>query len=185
MQRDTDKQAGVLCKWVRRKSYREKDRLEDYIDLRLIEFEIGWSDLLTVHIVSVSDYGPSLCSHTKLLELWSSVSPDVWWLYIQRMELWGSMSENGRPSGIRRGTSGAYQSLNLSLSPEELRKLQRCLRSTDFLSASSRLSLWLSVAGRGKVRACRGHRKHENLSLRWEPCSCFSPDTLDLLALWF
>lgn len=34
---------------------------------------------------------------------------------------------------------------------------------------------------KGKVCACPGHRKHKNLSLCWEPCSCFSPDTLDLL----
>lgn len=34
---------------------------------------------------------------------------------------------------------------------------------------------------RGKVCACLGHKKQENLSLRRELCSCFSPDTSDLL----
>lgn len=94
------------------------DTLEDYIDPRLIEFQIAWSDLLTVHISSVSDYRLNVCSHADLHELWRYISLDVWWLCIQRMELRGGMSESGCPSGIL-GTRRAYQSLNLSLSLED------------------------------------------------------------------
>lgn len=48
-----------------------------------------------------------------------------------------------------RGRTGHTKSLNLSLSLEDWEKLQRRSRSADFLSAFSRVALWLSVAGRG------------------------------------
>ncbi len=115
--------------WHKRRGATERKRLweyklqwdgtlEDYIDRRLIEVQIGWSDLLTVHIISVRDYGLCVSSHADLHKLWCYISLDVWWLYIHRMELWGSMSESGRPSGIP-GTCGTYQNLNLSPSLED------------------------------------------------------------------
>lgn len=95
------------------------DTLEDYIDRRLIELQIGWSDLLTVCIISASVYELSVHSHADPHKLRRHISLDVWRLYIQRIERWGGMSESGRLAGIL-GTCGAYWSLNLSLSLEDL-----------------------------------------------------------------
>lgn len=97
------------------------DTLENYIDLRLIELQIGCSDLLARPCTSsVWVIISWLCVVTPLISRSSDATLrlDVWWLYIQRMEQWGGMSESGRLSGIP-GTCGAYQSLNLSLSPED------------------------------------------------------------------
>lgn len=158
--------------------------LANYIDRRLIELQIGWSDLLTVRIISASDHELSLCSHADLQKPWHHISLDVWRLYIRRMEQRGGMSESGRLSSIL-GTCGAYRSLNLSPSLEDWENLNIVHAPPTFCLLSQELLcdwVWLD---RGKVGACPGHRKHKNLSLCWEPCSCFSPDTLDLLHLDF
>lgn len=104
----------------------------------------------------------------------------VWRLYIQRMERRGGMSESGRLAGIL-GTCGACWSLNLSLSLEDWENFSIVHAPPTFCLLSQELLCdWAWLHG-GKVRACPGHRKHENLSLCWGPCSYFSPDTLDLL----
>lgn len=115
---------------------------------------------------------------------WHHTSLDVWWLYIQRMERRGWMSESGHLSSIL-GTCWAYRSLNLSPSPEDWENLNIVYAPPSFCLLSQELLCDWAWLDRGKVCAYPGHKKHKNLSLCWEPCSCFSPDTLDLLHLDF
>lgn len=114
-------------------------KLNDYIDVRLTELQIGWSDLLIMCIIRTSDYEPSACHHADLNQLRHRISLDVWRLYIQRMDWWGSKSETGRLTGILE-TCREYWGLNLSLSLEDWENFS-IVHASLTLSAFSRVAV--------------------------------------------
>lgn len=152
-------------------------KVEDYIDVRLTELQIGWSDLLIMCIIRTSDYE----HHADLNRLHKHhISLDVRRLYIQRMDWWGSKSETGRLTGMLE-TCREYWGLNLSLSLENWENFS-IVHAPLTLSAFSRVALWLSMARQGKLWACSGPQDTQKYQF---VCSCFSPDTLDLLRCVF
>lgn len=144
------------------------------------ELQSSWSDLLTLRIISASDYEVSSCSHAYLHNLQHHISLDVWWWGIQRMEWQGSMSESGHLSCIL-GMCSAYQRLSLSPLLKDWKNFSIVHGPpTFFLLSLELLYDWVRL-DEGRVYSRPGHRKHENFSLCCEPCSCFSPDAFDTL----
>lgn len=82
------------------------------------------------------------------------------------------LASRGRAGHTKAWTWASHWRIEKTSASFTLRRLSVC-----FLKSCS----VIERGWKGKVRACPGHRKHENLSMCWEPCSCFSPDTLDLL----
>lgn len=139
---------------------------EDYIN----QSEASWVQEWLIWCI---DQWLQLCGQSP----WCPTVLHICSLCIQRMEKWG------RP--VRKQTSfrhpgdkwGMTKPLNLSLSLEDWVKLQRWSCSDD---SSPELACDWAWRGGG---ACLGHRKHENLFLCSELCSCFSAHTL-ISAVW-